>query len=178
MPLTCQPIGNFRRTIGIIGASRIGRRVIQLLKPFDFNVLLYDPFIHPREAAELGVESVSLENLMRLSDVVSVHAPALPSTIGMIDCNRLSLMREGTTLINTARGIIVDEMDLIDELCTGRINAIIDVTDPEVPEPTSPLYNLPNVFLTPHIAGAIGGERERLGSSSLRKLSGILLAAL
>jgi phosphoglycerate dehydrogenase-like enzyme len=81
----------------------------------------------------------------------------------MIDRNRLSLMREGTTLINTARGIIVDEADLIEELCTGRINAIIDVTDPEVPEPTSPLYKLPNVFLTPHIAGAIGGERERLG---------------
>jgi phosphoglycerate dehydrogenase-like enzyme len=163
IPLTCQPIGNFKRTIGIIGASRIGRRVIQLLKPFDYNVLLYDPFIRPREAAELGVESVSLENLMRLSDVVSVHAPALPSTYGMIDRNRLSLMRDGTTLINTARGIIVDEADLIEELCTGRINAIIDVTDPEVPEPTSPLYKLPNVFLTPHIAGAIGGERERLG---------------
>ncbi|WP_201841437.1 hydroxyacid dehydrogenase [Microvirga zambiensis] len=163
VPLTNQRIGNFRRTIGIIGASRIGRRVIQLLRPFDFNVLLYDPFVQLCEAAELGVESVSLENLMRLSDVVSVHAPALPSTYGMIDRNCLSLMREGTTLINTARGIIVDEADLIDELCTGRINAIIDVTDPEVPKPTSPLYNLPNVFLTPHIAGAIGVERERLG---------------
>jgi phosphoglycerate dehydrogenase-like enzyme len=169
-PLAAQPVGNFRRTIGIIGASRIGRRVIQLLKPFDFNVLLYDPFVHLWEAAELGVESVSLENLMRLSDVVSIHAPALPSTYGMIDRNRLSLMREGSTLINTARGIIVDEADLIDELCTGRINAVIDVTDPEVPEPTSPLYKLPNVFLTPHIAGAIGGERERLGEFIIEEI--------
>ena len=72
-------------------------------------------------------------------------------------------MRDGATLINTARGIIVDQDDLIDELRTGRIDAIIDVTHPEVPGPASALYDLPNVFLTPHIAGAIGNERERLG---------------
>ncbi len=100
---------------------------------------------------------------MRFSDVVSVHAPALPSTQGMIDRRHLALMRDGATLINTARGIIVDETALIDELRTGRIDAIIDVTHPEVPEPASALYDLPNVFLTPHIAGAIGDERERLG---------------
>jgi phosphoglycerate dehydrogenase-like enzyme len=79
-------------------------------------------------------------------------------------------MRVGSTLINTARGIIVDEADLIDELCIGRINAVIDVTDPEVPEPTSPLYKLPNVFLTPHIAGAIGGERKRLGEFIIEEI--------
>ena len=162
-PLTGQPVGNYRRTIGIVGASRIGRRVIELLEPFDFKVLLHDPYIGEREAATLGAEIVSLDELMRLSDVVSIHAPALPSTQGMIDRRRLALMRDGATLINTARGIIVDEKDLIDELQTGRIDAIIDVTYPEVPDPISPLYDLPNVFLTPHIAGAIGNERERLG---------------
>jgi phosphoglycerate dehydrogenase-like enzyme len=162
-PLTCQPIGNFRRTIGIIGASRIGRRVIDLLEPFDFKVLLHDPFVSEQEAAALGVHKVSLDELMRLSDVVSIHAPALPSTQGMIDRRHLALMRDGATLINTARGIIIDEKDLIYELRTGRIDAIIDVTHPEVPESASALYDLPNVFLTPHIAGAIGNERERLG---------------
>jgi phosphoglycerate dehydrogenase-like enzyme len=162
-PLTSRPVGNFHRTIGIIGASRIGRRVIELLEPFAFSVLLHDPYVSPRDAAALGVESVSLEELMRRSDVVSIHAPALPSTHRMIDRRQLALMRDGATLINTARGIIVDQQDLIDELRTGRIDAIIDVTHPEVPEESSALYDLPNVFLTPHIAGAIGNERELLG---------------
>lgn len=162
-PLTCEPIGNYRRTIGIIGASKIGRRVIELLKPFDLTVLLYDPFVNAQEARELGVELQSLDELMARSDVVSLHAPALPTTYGMIDRRHLALMPDGATFINTARGIIVNEADLIDELRTGRINAIIDVTDPELPEPTSVLYELPNVFLTPHIAGAIGVERARLG---------------
>jgi phosphoglycerate dehydrogenase-like enzyme len=162
-PLTSRPIGNFRRTIGIIGASRIGRRVIDLLEPFHVRVLLHDPYVDAREAAALGAESVSLEELMRLSDVVSIHAPALPSTQGMIDRRHLALMPDGATLINTARGIIVNQNDLIDELRTGRIDAIIDVTHPEVPEASSALYDLPNVFLTPHIAGAIGNEREMLG---------------
>lgn len=162
-PLTAQPVGNFKRTIGIVGASRIGRRVIEYLEPFHFRVLLHDPYVDARGAAALGVESVSLDELMRLSDVVSIHAPALPSTQGMIARRQLALMRDGTTLINTARGIIVDQQALIDELRTGRVDAIIDVTYPEVPEESSPLYDLPNVFLTPHIAGAIGNEREMLG---------------
>jgi phosphoglycerate dehydrogenase-like enzyme len=161
--LTSRPIGNFKRTIGIIGASRIGRRVIELLEPFHFRILLHDPYVGARNAAALGVESVSLDELMRLSDVVSIHAPALPSTQGMIDRRHLALMPDGATLINTARGIIVNQDDLIEELRTGRIDAIIDVTYPEVPEASSALYDLPNVFLTPHIAGAIGNEREMLG---------------
>ncbi|MGO4524154.1 hydroxyacid dehydrogenase [Microvirga sp. 2MCAF35] len=162
-PMTSQPLGNFRRTIGIIGASRIGRRVIEFLKPFAFRILLHDPFVSAQDAAALGVESVSLDELMRRSDVVSLHAPALPSTQGMLQRRHLGLIRDGATFINTARGIIVNQDDLIDELRTGRIDAIIDVTYPEVPEESSALYDLPNVFLTPHIAGAIGNERERLG---------------
>ncbi|WP_114944559.1 hydroxyacid dehydrogenase [Microvirga calopogonii] len=162
-PMTSHPLGNFKRTIGIIGASRIGRRVIEFLKPFAFRVLLHDPYVSTQDAAALGMESVSLDELMRRSDVVSLHAPALPSTQGMITRRHLALMRDGATFINTARGIIVKQDDLIDELRTGRIDAIIDVTYPEVPEESSALYDLPNVFLTPHIAGAIGNERELLG---------------
>ncbi len=161
--LAQEAIGNYRRTVGIIGASRIGRRVIRLLQPFDFSILLHDPFVRQDEAADLGVELVALDDLMSRADVVSIHAPALPSTEGMIDGRRLALMRDGTTLINTARGVIVDEDDLIAELRKGRIEAVIDVTAPEIPGPDSPLYELPNVFLTPHIAGAIGTERQRLG---------------
>ena len=158
-----QPIGNYRRTVGLIGASRIGRRVIELLKPFGLHVLLSDPYVDGAEARALGVELVGLDALMARADIVSLHAPVLPATIGMIGARQLALMADGTTFINTARGALVDQAALIAELETGRIDAVIDVTDPEVPGVGSPLYRLPNVFLTPHIAGAIGLERMRLG---------------
>jgi phosphoglycerate dehydrogenase-like enzyme len=156
-----EPIGNYRRTIGIIGASRIGRRVIDLLQNLECSVLLCDPFVTAGDG--LKVELVDLDMLMARSDVVSLHAPSLPSTRGMIGSRQLKLMRDGSTFINTSRGALVDEVALIAELKTGRISAVIDVTDPEIAPDGSPLYDLPNVLLTPHIAGAIGTERSRLG---------------
>ncbi|ACP25278.1 putative glycerate dehydrogenase [Sinorhizobium fredii NGR234] len=169
-----QAIGNYRRTVGIIGASRIGRRVIELLRPFDYRVLLYDPLVGRESASGLGAEKADLDALMANSDIVSLHAPSLPETRHMIDARRLSLMKEGATLINTARGALVDEAALIDKLGTGAIDAIIDVTHPEVPEETSPLYGLPNVFLTPHIAGAVGLERTRLGEMAVDEIERFL----
>ncbi len=162
--LAGRPIGNFQKTVGIIGASLIGRRVIELLRPFAFELLLSDPFLRPEEAAGLGVRLVSLPELMHGSDVVSLHAPALPSTRHMIDAAMLALLRDGTTFINTARGSLVDHAALETELLTGRIDAVIDVTDPEPLPPDSRLYDLPNVLLTPHVAGALGLERQRLGA--------------
>jgi phosphoglycerate dehydrogenase-like enzyme len=158
-----QAIGNFMRTVGIIGASRIGRRVIQLLRPFDVTVFLYDPFVPANDPLAQEVELTDLNTLMARSDVVSLHAPALPSTSGMMGKEQFALMRDGATFINTARGSLVDETALLEELKTGRINAILDVTDPEIPADDSPFFTLPNVFLTPHIAGAVGTERSRLG---------------
>ncbi|EJZ17077.1 hydroxyacid dehydrogenase [Rhizobium sp. Pop5] len=162
-PMQREAIGNYGRTVGIVGASRIGRRVIELLKPFDYRLLLFDPMLDAAEAAGLGAEKVDLDELMQRADIVSLHAPSLPSTRHMIDARRLSLMKDGATLINTARGILIDEAALLLKLKTGRIDAVIDVTDPEIPEVGSAFYDLPNVFLTPHIAGAIGLERARLG---------------
>jgi len=163
-----EPIGNFRRTIGIVGASRIGRRVIELLRSFEYSVLLYDPFV---VAGELeGAELVSLDTLMARSDVVSVHAPSLPATRAMIGPRQLKLMQDGATLINTARGSLIDEAALVAELETGRIFGVIDVTDPEIPAENSPLFSLPNVFLTPHVAGAIGTERLRLGLMAVEEI--------
>ncbi|TCL68183.1 hydroxyacid dehydrogenase [Rhizobium sp. BK251] len=169
-PMQADVIGNYRRTVGIVGASRIGRRVIDLLKPFDYRILLYDPMVDRDEARRLGVEKVELDALMADADIVSLHAPSLPSTRHMIDRRSLALMKDGATLINTARGALVDEAALIDVLGEGRIDAIIDVTDPEVPEAASAFYSLPNVFLTPHIAGAIGTERTRLGETAVAEV--------
>jgi phosphoglycerate dehydrogenase-like enzyme len=114
---------------------------------------------------------VDLDDLLRASNIVSVHAPALPSTRHLIDRRRLRLMTDGATLINTARGALVDQAALTDELISGRINAILDVTEPWVLPADSPLYTLPNVVLTPHMAGALGVELRRIGAYAVDELA-------
>lgn len=148
--------------------------MIELLRLFDYQLLLYDPLISEAEAEALGAEKVDLAALMARSDIVSLHAPLLPETRHMIDARQLALMKEGATLINTARGALVNEAALIAKLQTGSINAVIDVTHPEIPEGNSSLYDLPNVFLTPHIAGAIGLERRRLGEMAVDEVARFL----
>lgn len=165
-----EPIGNFERTVGLVGASRIGRKVAKLLQAFDYTVLISDPFVRPDDPITEHAELVDLDDLLARSDVVSIHAPSLPSTHAMIGARQFSLMRDGAAFINTARGALVDEAAMIAELQTGRIHAVIDVTDPEIPVTGSPLYDLPNVFLTPHVAGAVGTERLRLGQMAVAEV--------
>jgi phosphoglycerate dehydrogenase-like enzyme len=162
--------GNVGRRIGVIGASRVGRRLLELLRPFDFSVLLHDPYVSPAEAAALGVELLPLDDLLRHSDIVTLHAPDIPETYRMLDGARLALMRDGAVLINTSRGALIDPDALTDELVSGRLHAVLDVTEPEPLPAGSPLYRLPNVFLTPHIAGSLGNELERLGQIVVEEL--------
>jgi phosphoglycerate dehydrogenase-like enzyme len=169
--LAVDGIGNYRRTIGVVGASRIGRRVLELLRPHDFDVLLYDPYVTAEAAAKLGARPVGLDELCAVSDIVSVHAPELPETFQLIDRARLGLMRDGATLINTARGSLVDQDALVDELSAGRLHAVLDVTTPDVLPADSPLYELPNVLLTPHIAGSLGGEMHRMADAAADELA-------
>jgi phosphoglycerate dehydrogenase-like enzyme len=169
-PAETAATGNLGRRVGVIGASRVGRRLLELLRPFDLTVLLHDPYVSPAEAAALGAESLSLEDLLRHSDIVSLHAPDIPATHHMLDRDRLALVRDGGVLVNTARGALVDHEALTDELVSGRLNAVLDVTDPEPLPAGSPLYHLPNVFLTPHIAGSLGNELERLGRIVVEEL--------
>ncbi len=163
-------VGNFRRTVGVVGASRIGRRVVELLRPFDFTVLLHDPYLADEQAAALGAQPVGLDELARRSHVVTLHAPQLPETRHLFDRARLALMPDGATLVNTARGTLVDTAALTAELVTGRLDAVLDHTDPEVLPADSPLYDLPNVLLTPHIAGSLGNELPRLAHAALDEL--------
>ncbi len=144
-----------RSTVGLIGAGNVGRHVVELLAPFSATILVADPYLSDEDAAGLGVERVELAELMDRSDVVSIHAPDTDQTRHMIGAELLSRLRDGTVLINTARGSIIDEAALVDELSTGRIFAFLDVTDPEPPAPDSPLRSLENVVVTPHIAGCI-----------------------
>ncbi|WP_133899610.1 hydroxyacid dehydrogenase [Streptomyces sp. KS 21] len=163
-------VGNYHRTVGIVGASLIGRRVMELLRPFDLRVLVHDPYADPAELAALGGEACALDELLRRSDVVSLHAPALPRTRHLLDAARLALMPDGATLVNTARGSLVDTVALTEELVAGRLHAVLDHTEPEVLPTGSPLYNLPNVLLTPHVAGSLGGELDRLAATAVEEL--------
>ncbi|MEU0400162.1 hydroxyacid dehydrogenase [Streptomyces sp. NPDC006197] len=160
--------GNHRRTIGIVGASRIGRRILELLRPFDFEVLLYDPYV---TTPPPGTALVGLDELCARSTIVSVHAPQLPATHHMIGAAQLAAMPTGTTLINTARGSLVDEQALLPHLVSGRLHAILDVTDPELPSPDSPLWTLPNVLLTPHVAGSLGNELHRMADQAIEEVA-------
>ena len=158
----------YGRTIGIIGASQVGIRVMRLLRPYRARILLYDPFIAKEEAREeFGAELVDLETMARESEVVSCHAPKLEATRRMWNATHFKLMPDSAIFINNSRGPNIDEAALIDELKTGRIFACIDVTDPEPCALESPLRTLPNVLLTPHIAGA---QTYRVGEMAAEEL--------
>lgn len=159
---TSHAIGNYRRTVGIVSASLIGRRVIELLRPHDFDILLYDPFVTDADVAELGVERVELDALFARSDTVSLHTPLLPATRGLVSRALLDAMRPGAVFINTARGGVVDQDALTDAVRERRVRAVLDVTDPEVLPPGHPLWDCPDALLTPHLAGSQGNEWRRL----------------
>ncbi len=160
-------------TVGIIGASRVGRRVIAELVRSDagFRVLLSDPYVTDEEARRLGAERVELAGLCAQSAVVSVHAPLLPQTTGLLDATMLALIPDGGALVNTARGAIVDTDALTAECASGRLEAYLDVTTPEPLPPGHPLLSLPNVLVTPHIAGAQGSEVRRLGQYAVAEVA-------
>ncbi|TXN30635.1 hydroxyacid dehydrogenase [Lacisediminihabitans profunda] len=163
-------VGNLGSTVGIIGASRIGRRVLELLSPFHHRRLISSPDLSPAQAETLGATLVPLDRLMAESDVVSLHAPVLPSTIGMIGRTQFDAMKTGATFINTARGVLVDHDALRHEAGSGRINAVLDVTYPEPLPAGDPLYGLPNVVLTPHIAGSMGNELPLMGDFAVAEV--------
>ncbi|PKT71568.1 hydroxyacid dehydrogenase [Streptomyces populi] len=167
-------IGNFGRRVGVVGASRIGRRLIELLRPFDLSVSLTDPYVDEAGAASLGVPLLPLDELLAGSDVVTVHAPGTPETRHLIGRRELALMPAGSVLVNTARGSLVDHDALIEALRAGHVSAILDVTDPEPLPADSPLHDLPNAFVTPHLAGSQGNEVARLGLTVLREAERLL----
>jgi phosphoglycerate dehydrogenase-like enzyme len=159
--------GNFGAIVGIVGASRTGRHLLRLLLPFSIQALVYDPIARAEEIESLGARLVSLDELASSADILSIHAPSLPQTRHLIDRQILARLRNGATIVNTARGDVVDQAALEDELASGRLSAVLDVTDPEPAPSHSRLFDLPNVFLTPHIAGAAGHETRRLADLAI-----------
>ena len=142
----------------------IGAKVIELLRPFRLELLVFDPFLSDERAEALGVKKASLEEIFETCHIVSNHLANKPETVGIIRRDLLARMGEYSVFINTGRGAQVDMEALIDEMRAHPARtAILDVTDPqEPPKEDSPLYTLENVILTPHIAGSIGLETHRM----------------
>lgn len=156
--------GNYNVKIGIIGAGMIGKLVINMLKSYSLEVLVFDPFLADEKADELKVKKVSLETIFKECQVVSNHLADNEQTKGIL-CGRLfEKMLPFSTFINTGRGAQVVENDLIEVLKNRPdLTAILDVTLPEPPTADSEIFTLPNCILTPHIAGSAGNEVRRMG---------------
>jgi len=141
------------QTLGLVGFGRIARLVVQKVAGFGLNCLAYDPYISPAFITSHGVEPVSFDDLLRRSDVISIHAPATPETRGMFNAEAFAKMKPSAILINTARGALVDETALVSALKEGRLRAAgLDVFGYEPIRPGNPLFDLDNVILTPHVA--------------------------
>jgi phosphoglycerate dehydrogenase-like enzyme len=149
------------KRVGLIGCGIIGRRLLELLQPFRCDIYIHDPYV-PRELADAyDVTFTTLDNVLSIPDVIICLAPITPATRGMIGQRELDLIRDDAVFVNVSRGAIVQTDALERTLRTGRIVACLDVFDPEPIPVDSPVRDLPNVFLTPHIAGvnAAGGPR-------------------
>ena len=156
--------GCFGEGVAILGAGAIGSCLIELLRSFDLRVFVFDPFLSWNDAQTMGVEKVTLEEAFERAYVVSNHLADVPETIGLLNGSFFERMQPDATFINTGRGATVDEAALI--LALQRrpdLMALLDVTRDEPPAEGSPLYTLPNVQLSAHIAGSINSELGRMG---------------
>jgi D-3-phosphoglycerate dehydrogenase len=150
------------QTIGLVGLGAVAQLLVPYLKPFGLRVIAYDPFVAPARFGELGVEAVGFEELLREADIVSLHARVTPQTTGMMGAAQFGAMKPGAYFINTARGPLVDYAALYAALASGHLGgAGIDCFPEEPPPPDWPLLALPNVTLTPHIAGASQASAQR-----------------
>lgn len=163
--------GAYGSTVGLISMGVAAKTLRKLLNNFDLNVIAYDPFMSPAEAKALNIRLVPLDMLFRQSDVVSIHTPLLPETRGLITGEHIASMKPGATLINTSRGDVVRQSELV-EVVAGRddLQIILDVTSPEPPTPDCAIFDLPNVIITPHIAGSLDGECRRMGQVMVEEL--------
>lgn len=162
--------GNFNVKIGIIGAGMIGKLVIQMLKAYRMDVLVFDPFLSDEKALELGVKKVELSELFSTCHVVSNHLANNAQTQGMLNRTHFAAMLPYATFLNTGRGAQIVEEDLIAVLRErSDLVAVLDVTNPEPPLEDSPFYTLPNCILTPHIAGSCGFEKYRMAEYMLEE---------
>ena len=165
----------FDITVGVVGAGWAGKHYIRLMRNFGVDILMYDPFISAEKAAELGAEKAEFEDLLKRSDIVSIHAPSIPETYHMFNAETLKLMKKDAVLVNTARGSLIDEAAIYDHMKAGNLKyACLDVTDPEPPAVDHPLRSLPNVIFTPHLAGLVNNGQRRIGIHTCSEIAKFL----
>lgn len=166
--------GNYDTAVGIVGAGMIGKKVIELLRPFRLTVQVFDPFLPDDTAAALGVTKTDLVTLFRNCQVVSNHLANNDRTKGMLRYEHFATLPQNATFLNTGRGAQVVEPDLCRVLAERPdLTAILDVTEPEPPCEGSPLYTLPNCILSPHIAGSSGNEVRRMAAYMIEELKAL-----
>lgn len=160
--------GAYKSQVGLISLGAIGRKTLELLKPFELEITVYSTSLTQEEADRIGVRKTSIEEIYATCDVVSLHTALLPETEGMIRGTHFRLMKAGATFINTARGAVVNQPEMVEVLRERpEIFAVLDVVDPEPPLPGDPLFELPNVIMTPHISGSMQNECRRLGQNTI-----------
>jgi D-3-phosphoglycerate dehydrogenase len=158
------------KVVGVVGLGRIGILVAQRLSAFGVELIAYDPYVQPARAAQIGVRLVSLEELLRQSDFITVHLPKTPETLGLIDADALKLVKPTVHIVNAARGGIVDESALYDALKEGRVaGAGLDVYSKE-PCTDSPLFELDNVVCLPHLGASTDEAQEKAGIAVARSV--------
>jgi phosphoglycerate dehydrogenase-like enzyme len=167
--------GTSRGKVGLIALGNIGRILADMLRPLGVEILVFDPGLCAEDIRNAGAQPATLEELFKACDVISLHAPEVAATKGMVSGRLLQSMKPGASFINTSRGSLVREDELAEVLRERRdLFAILDVTAPEPPHPSSPLWHLRNVLLTPHISGSQGAERRRLGQAMMDELARFL----
>ncbi len=173
----CKGIEMYGKTLGIIGIGRIGREVARRAKAFGMRIIYYDVFkLDDETARELGVEFRELEDLLRESDVITLHLPLTPETRHLINRERIEMMKDGAIIVNAARGGIVDEDALYDALKSGKLyGAALDVYENE-PLKESKLFELDNIVLTPHIGAQAKEGQTRAGVEVAEKVANALLS--
>ena len=154
----------FGKTVGVVGLGRIGQLVAARLAAFETHVIAYDPYVSPARAAQLGIELVSLDELLERADFITVHLPKTPETLGLIGAEQLARTKKGVVIVNAARGGLIDEQALADAINSGQVRgAGLDVYATE-PCTDSPLFELPQVVVTPHLGASTSEAQDRAGT--------------
>lgn len=163
------------RTLGLVGFGQIGQRVGAIAKAFGMRITAFDPALAAAEIEAYGAEAMTMEELLAAADIVSLHAPAIPATRHMIDGAAIARMKPGAMVVNCARGSLVDEAALAAALTDGRLGgAALDVLEGEPPDPRSPIYDAPNIILTPHMAGSTNECLETIARTAGQDIARVL----
>ncbi len=158
------------KTVGVVGLGKVGQLVAQRLAAFGTELIAYDPYVSPARAAQLGIELIDLDELLSRADAISIHLPKTPETLGLIGADQLAKTKPGVLIVNAARGGLVDEQALADAVRRGQVGgAGIDVFATE-PCTASPLFELPQVVVTPHLGASTTEAQDRAGTDVARSV--------